>query len=108
MKHYNNFYELIVDSDNYPKEGMIYKEKSKMGYAQAQYWVLSQKEVEERKPYLMLPKSIENTNAECFFDIDLLKYLINKEMEYNPKLTLEQTDVFLNMVIQYIATDQYN
>jgi len=107
MKHYIGFEELINNKEHFPEDGMIYKSKPKSDISNAQFWVLSESEVNERKPYLMLPISIENTDAEKWFDISLFSYLIN-EKSFNPEFNIKKTDFFLDVIIQYITTDQFN
>jgi len=93
MKHYNDFDELIKDKDNFPDDGMFYKSKSDTNIKNANFWVLSESEVKERKPHLVLPISIENTDAERWFDISLFNYLID-EKKFNSKLKVNKTDFF--------------
>jgi len=106
MKQYNNLSELILDKDNYPEDGKIFIEKFKMNDKKnATFWVLTKEDLEDRKPYLMLPNSIKDFDAVVFFDTMLFRYLINEMIRCNTSLKLEHTNCFLEAIELSIANN---
>ena len=113
MTHYKNLSELIRDKDNYPIQGRIYFQKSKINdLANAEYWVISSKEAKEQD-YIederggRTPESLANFDVKSLLDIQTFQDIIILKLENNPELSIEETDVFLEAIVYYLENDDF-
>jgi hypothetical protein len=113
MTHYKKLSELIRDKDNYPNAGGLYIQKSKLNDIEnAEYWIVSSKEGKEQGYIFgergeMIPESLMEYNVKSLLDIQTFKGIIENKLEHNSKLSIEQTDVFLEAIVYYLENDDF-
>jgi hypothetical protein len=106
MVHYNNLSEIIMDKENYPIQGGVFIEKSKLDdMKNANYWIISSKE--SRDMDFVDPVTLDNFNVKSLLDVQTFKGIIELKIENDSNIKLEQTDVFLEAFLYYLENDDF-